>query len=120
MIQERLYASIDALQVFMYQARHSKHILRQLTQFLFLGYHERPNASIDAYPVSYVSRVPYALIDAYPVSYISRVQYASIDAFPVFMHKERSNVSIVVFHVPCVSIDALVAFYVSRKTMCVN
>ena len=120
MIQERLYASIDALQVFMYQARHSKHILRQLTQFLFLGYHERPNASIDAYPVSYVSRVPYALIDAYPVSYISRVQYASIDAFPVFMHKERSNVSIVIFHGPCVSIDALVAFYVSRKTMCVN
>ena len=104
MNQERLYASIDALKVFMYQARLSKHILRQLTQFLFFWYHERPNASIDAYPVSYVSRV----------------QYASIDAFPVFMHKERSNVSIVAYHGPCVSIDALVAFYVSRKTMCVN
>ena len=94
MNQERLYASIDALPVLMYQARLSKPILRQLTHFLFLGYQERPNASIDAYPVSYVSRV----------------KYASIDAFPVFMHKERSNVSIVAFHVPCVS----------RNTMCIN
>ena len=82
MNQERLYASIDALQVFMYQARLSKHILRQLTQFLFLGYHEGPNASIDAYHVSCVSRAQYALVDAYPVSYVSRVAYASIDAFP--------------------------------------
>ena len=110
MNQERLYASIDALKVFMYQARLSKHILRQLTQYLFLGYHERPNASIDAYPVPYVFRVQYALIDAYPVSYVSSVQYASIDAFPVFMHKERTNVSIVAFHVPCVS----------RNTMCIS